>query len=105
MPLGQRGRHAKQVAVRSSASLFTAARVLVGRALHRLPVMDSKGQSVVAVVTLRRVLRFLVARYCDPRRLYEQSVRELGMGTWANLATVSVTGASSPPPPHDPFAL
>ena len=54
-----------------------------------LPVVAPEGCSVLAVATHVDVLDFFVSNFRDERRLFDQPVAELGIGTFANLATVT----------------
>jgi len=74
-------------------SLYDAARILLGNRLHRLPLIDISpdGQEMIlSVLTQHKILRYLSLTYPASRELRE-TPRELGVGTWSNIATIKTS--------------
>lgn len=77
------------VAVDVNASLYEACDVMRRRNRRFLPVVAPDDCGVLAVVTHVDILDFFVAHFREERRLFDQPVVELGIGTFDRLATVT----------------
>ncbi|XP_075751196.1 uncharacterized protein LOC119188214 isoform X5 [Rhipicephalus microplus] len=71
------------------ASLCDAITTLIHNKVHRLPVIDPQTGNVLYVLTHKRILRFLFLYYYElPHPSYlDQTLRELKIGTYENIAT------------------
>ncbi|XP_064463421.1 5'-AMP-activated protein kinase subunit gamma-1-like isoform X3 [Ornithodoros turicata] len=71
------------------ASLCDAITTLIHNKVHRLPVIDPQTGNVLYVLTHKRILKFLFLYYYElPHPSYlDQSLRELRIGTYENIAT------------------
>lgn len=69
-------------------SLYDAIQALQVHRFHRLPVLDPQQHSVLTIASHRGVLEFLVSSLREQRRLYDQSIKDLGIGTFHELITV-----------------
>ena len=59
------------------------------RELHQIPIIDVEQKSVLSVLTYRRLVQYLCSNLKEQRRLFDQPIIELGIGTFANIHTVS----------------
>uniref|UniRef100_A0A915PC78 Uncharacterized protein n=1 Tax=Setaria digitata TaxID=48799 RepID=A0A915PC78_9BILA len=74
-----------------SESLFQAVQVLCKEKVHRLPVMEDCTGNIAFILTHKRLMKFLYLYMIDlPRPSFmEKAPRELGIGTWDNVSTVT----------------
>mmetsp|Transcript_12181 Transcript_12181/g.49043 ORF Transcript_12181/g.49043 Transcript_12181/m.49043 type:complete len:400 (-) Transcript_12181:351-1550(-) len=77
------------VAVDADASLYEACATMRAKRRRFLPVVAPDECGVLGVVTHVDVLRFFVDNFREERRLFDASVRELGIGTFDELAFVT----------------
>lgn len=77
------------VSISPEASLYEAVEALLQNRLHRVPILDPEQNSVLAIVTFRGILEYLVSSFREQRRLFDQTLQELGIGTYQNIITVS----------------
>jgi len=71
------------------ASLWQAVRQMRKAGVHHLPVVDDAEQTTYFVVTLRRVFDFLTLHFADDRRIFDQQLRELGIGSHGGVVSVA----------------
>jgi 5'-AMP-activated protein kinase regulatory gamma subunit len=72
------------------SSLFDAIHMLCENKIHRLPVIDKSSGNTLYILTHKRILRFLYLYIYDLPPMppfMHQSIEELGLGTFDNLAT------------------
>lgn len=69
-------------------SLYAACEKLRDHRIHYLPVLDSSENRVLATVAHLAVLQYLVRTFQEPRRLFDQSIFELGIGVFQNVVSV-----------------
>lgn len=77
------------VAVDANASLYEACDVMRKRNRRFLPVVAPDECGVLAVVTHVDILEFFVSHFREERRLFDQPIIELGIGTFDAVATVT----------------
>ncbi|OTA80522.1 hypothetical protein M434DRAFT_37941 [Hypoxylon sp. CO27-5] len=85
------------VSVHPSRPLYEAcSRMLKSRA-RRIPLVDidheTERETVVSVITQYRILKFIAVNTEQHTMLLKQTVREIGLGTYKNLATAKMTDA------------
>ncbi|KAL7625156.1 AMP-activated serine/threonine-protein kinase regulatory subunit [Parahypoxylon ruwenzoriense] len=83
------------VSVHPSRPLYEAcSRMLKSRA-RRIPLVDidheTERETVVSVITQYRILKFIAVNTEQYTMLLKQAVREIGLGTYKNLATAKMT--------------
>ncbi|KAI2621767.1 CBS-domain-containing protein [Hypoxylon sp. NC1633] len=83
------------VSVHPSRPLYEAcSRMLKSRA-RRIPLVDidheTERETVVSVITQYRILKFIAVNTEQHTMLLKQTVREIGLGTYKNLATTMMT--------------
>ncbi|RHY13317.1 hypothetical protein DYB25_002767 [Aphanomyces astaci] len=96
----------QMIYISPEASLFDACVSLQRHRLHRLAILDTAQNSVLSIVThagtplslsvctpsrelyLIGILEYLVSTFREQRRLFDQSIADLGIGTFTNLVTV-----------------
>ncbi|KAI2470253.1 CBS-domain-containing protein [Annulohypoxylon bovei var. microspora] len=83
------------VSVHPSQPLYEAcSRMLKSRA-RRIPLVDvdheTERETVVSVITQYRILKFIAVNTEQHTMLLKQTVREIGLGTYKNLATAKMT--------------
>lgn len=83
------------VSVHPSKPLYEAcSRMLKSRA-RRIPLVDvdheTERETVVSVITQYRILKFIAVNTEQHTMLLKQTVREIGLGTYKNLATAKMT--------------
>jgi len=64
-------------------TLFTACCKLRDHRVHYLPILDSAENRVLATVAHLPILKYLVREFKEPRRLFDQSIFDLGIGVSA----------------------
>jgi CBS domain-containing protein len=69
-------------------TLFEACCNLRDHRIHYLPILDSAENRVLATVAHLAILQYLVREFKEPRRLFDQSIYELGIGVFDNVITV-----------------
>jgi len=77
------------VAVDANASLYEACETMRRRNRRFLPVVAPEECGVLAVVTHVDVLDFFVAHFREERRLFDQPIVDLGIGTFDDVVTVA----------------
>ncbi|KAI0834587.1 CBS-domain-containing protein [Hypoxylon sp. FL0890] len=83
------------ISVHPSRPLYEAcSRMLKSRA-RRIPLVDidheTERETVVSVITQYRILKFIAVNTEQHTMLLKQTVREIGLGTYKNLATAKMT--------------
>ena len=81
----------KFVTVGPDDSLYDACRTLQRFGIHRLPVVDPDGQTCLTVLTHQSVLMHITGHYRSNQQLFNESISDLGIGTFdvANLVTTT----------------
>lgn len=79
------------IAVDSNGSLYDACNTMRANKRRFLPIVMPEDCGVLAVVTHADILEYFVATFREERRLFDQSIRELGIGTFEHVITVSGT--------------
>mmetsp|Transcript_13256 Transcript_13256/g.40848 ORF Transcript_13256/g.40848 Transcript_13256/m.40848 type:complete len:327 (-) Transcript_13256:92-1072(-) len=72
-------------------SLYDACNVMRTNGRRFLPIITPEDCGVLAVVTHVDILEYFVATFREERRLFDQSVRELGIGTFDRVVSVART--------------
>ncbi|RHY28305.1 hypothetical protein DYB32_006079 [Aphanomyces invadans] len=94
----------QMIHISPEASLFDACVSLQHHRLHRLAVLDTNQNLVLSIVTHAGessvyrdacddrhgvgILEYLVSTFREQRRLFDQSIADLGIGTFTNLVTI-----------------
>ncbi|DAZ93659.1 TPA: hypothetical protein N0F65_012867 [Lagenidium giganteum] len=78
----------RMISLTPEDSLYEACKALRDHRLHRLPVLDPIQNSVLSVITHSGILEFLVSTFREQRRLFDQPIFDLGIGTYTGLITV-----------------
>jgi CBS domain-containing protein len=68
------------VSIGPEDTLFTACCKLRDYKIHYLPVLDSAENRVLATIAHLPILKYLVREFKEPRRLFDQSIYDLGIG-------------------------
>ncbi|XP_053268372.1 5'-AMP-activated protein kinase subunit gamma-2 [Pleuronectes platessa] len=78
------------VHISPDASVFDAVNSLITNQIHRLPVIDPVSGNALYILTHKRILKFLQLFVCEmPMPAFmNQSLEELGVGTYANIAFI-----------------
>lgn len=79
------------VSISPNASVFDAVYSLIKNKIHRLPVLDSVAGNALYILTHKRILKFLqlFATEMPKPSFISQSLQELGIGTYKDIAVVS----------------
>mmetsp|Transcript_32902 Transcript_32902/g.99240 ORF Transcript_32902/g.99240 Transcript_32902/m.99240 type:complete len:336 (+) Transcript_32902:3525-4532(+) len=83
--------YGRLVAVDANGSLYDACNVMRTNGRRFLPIITPEDCGVLAVVTHVDILEYFVATFREERRLFDQSVRELGIGTFDRVVSVART--------------
>eukprot|EP01098_Paradermamoeba_levis_P002500 TRINITY_DN12898_c0_g1_i1.p1 TRINITY_DN12898_c0_g1~~TRINITY_DN12898_c0_g1_i1.p1 ORF type:complete len:365 (-),score=75.68 TRINITY_DN12898_c0_g1_i1:76-1170(-) len=83
--------HSELIWVGVESDLYTAARKLVDNNINRLPIIDKEQTSVVYTITRYRILKFVFLNVPVRPAFFRMSIGELGIGTFDNLVTVSLS--------------
>ncbi|XP_022621503.1 5'-AMP-activated protein kinase subunit gamma-2-like [Seriola dumerili] len=78
------------VHISPDASIFEAVYSLIKNKIHRLPVIDPVSGNALYILTHKRILKFLQLFVCEmPMPAFmKQTLEELGVGTYANIAYI-----------------
>lgn len=79
------------VAVDANGSLYDACDAMRVNKRRFLPIITSQDCGVLAVVTHVEILEYFVATFREERRLFDQPICELGIGTFDEVVTVEST--------------
>ncbi|ORY05982.1 CBS-domain-containing protein [Basidiobolus meristosporus CBS 931.73] len=75
-------------------SLYHASKIMIDANLQRLALVDKDSQTghdvIISVLTQSRILKFVAANYKE-KKLFCQSLAELKIGTYENLATATMS--------------
>lgn len=88
-PPGQLRSYSGLIAVDANGSLYDACNVMRLNKRRFLPIVMPEECGILAVVTHVDILEYFVATFREERRLFDQSIRELGIGTFRNVISVS----------------
>jgi 5'-AMP-activated protein kinase regulatory gamma subunit len=92
------------MSVSPDCTLFEACWQLKDKGVHWLPIVDDQEQVCIGVVTHLAVLQYLVTNFSEERRLFEQPICQLGIGTFSSNGSEIVT-ATLDTPVHDVLDL
>jgi 5'-AMP-activated protein kinase regulatory gamma subunit len=81
-------KHHQFLAADASATLKHSCILLHGNAIDFLPVILPDDMRVLATLTYTNILEHLVTNFREQRRLFDDSVYDLGIGTYTNVVTV-----------------
>jgi CBS domain-containing protein len=70
------------LSVSPNASLFDACVVLRKYGIHRIPIIAEEQQLCLTVTTHLKILEYLVQKFREDRRLFDQSIFDLNIGTF-----------------------
>jgi 5'-AMP-activated protein kinase regulatory gamma subunit len=70
-------------------SLLHASQTLLNNNLHRLPLIDPSGETLLYIMTQYNILAFLSAHLPDGDYL-DHTPAEKGIGTWSDIASVKL---------------
>lgn len=77
--------------------LYEACRRMLRTRARRIPLIDvddeTKRETVVSVITQYRILKFIAVNNEQHTVLLKKPVKEIGMGTYSNLATASMNSS------------
>jgi len=83
------------MSVHPERPLYDACRRMLETRSRRIPLVDkdseSRRDSVVSVITQYRILKFIAVNNEHNTVLLKKSVREIGLGTYTNLATATMS--------------
>lgn len=82
-------KHRQFLAADSSTTLKHACVMLNENGIDFLPVILPEDMRVLATVTYTNVLEHLVTHFREQRRLFDDTILDLGIGTYQNLVTVT----------------
>lgn len=81
------------VSVNADASLYEACHAMRVNKRRFLPIVASHDCAVLAVVTHVEILEYFVSTFREERRLFDQPISELGIGTFHEIVTVEITAS------------
>jgi len=82
-------KHRKFLAADSSTTLKHACVMLNGNGIDFLPIILPDDMRILATVTYTNVLEHLVSHFREQRRLFDDTIMDLGIGTYQNIVTVT----------------
>jgi len=85
---GQTVNSSGMIAVDANSTLYEACDAMRANKRRFLPVVTPKDCGILAVVTHVDILEYFVASFREERRLFDQPIRELGIGTFENVVSV-----------------
>ncbi|KAK3185867.1 AMP-activated serine/threonine-protein kinase regulatory subunit [Lecanicillium sp. MT-2017a] len=79
------------LSVHPSLPLFEACREMLKTRARRIPLVDvddeTGRETIISVITQYRILKFIAVNNADHTVLLKKTVREIGLGTYANIVT------------------
>tara|TARA_B100000482_G_C12581723_1_gene288136 strand:- start:293 stop:1219 length:927 start_codon:yes stop_codon:yes gene_type:complete len=72
----------------TSGSLYDACTIMRAKKRRFLPIVMPEDCGILAVVTHVEILEYFVATFREERRLFDQPIRELGIGTFGDVVSV-----------------
>jgi CBS domain-containing protein len=81
------------LAVHPEDSLFVAATKMRDFGVHDIPVFDPEQHAVVAMLSARAIVSHVLKHFIDPRRLFDQPLDALRIGTFSRLIIVPARGS------------
>ena len=75
------------VSLTTKGSLYDACRHLRKYRIHRIPIMHPRQNSVLGIASHLDVLKYLVEKFREDRRLFDQCIFDLGIGQFRNVIT------------------
>ncbi|XP_065843029.1 5'-AMP-activated protein kinase subunit gamma-1-like isoform X2 [Oscarella lobularis] len=81
------------ISIDPMGSIYHAVRKLVQNQVHRLPIVDKETGDALYILTHKRLLHFLHENFRDQEQpeFVDKSIRELNVGTYANIASIHDT--------------
>lgn len=83
------------VSVHPSRPLYEACRSMLKTRARRIPLVDKDDETgretVISVITQYRILKFIAVNNEQYTTLLKKPVREIGLGTYSNLATATMS--------------
>ena len=77
------------ISLPTTGTLYDACLNLRKYRIHRVPIMHPHQNSVLGIASHLDVLKYLVARFQEQRRLFDQRIFDLGIGCFENVVTVT----------------
>jgi len=93
-PLSSRVSHMRLIAVDPEESLFTISQKLRRYRIHSMPVLDVEQNAVVSLLSHRQLLSYLLPRFVDSKRYFDQPLCLLGVGVFDEAVLVVPDTAS-----------
>nr|CCA22033.1 5'AMPactivated protein kinase subunit gamma putative [Albugo laibachii Nc14] len=75
------------ISITPEDSLYDSCKILHEHRLHRIPIVDPVQNSVLSILTHSGILQYLVSSFREQRRLFDQPVYDLKIGTYENIIT------------------
>jgi CBS domain-containing protein len=72
----------------ATASLYNACEVLLSKRVDFLPILLPDDMRILSALTYTHILEHLVTNFREQRRLFDDSIYDLGIGTYTNVITV-----------------
>lgn len=85
--------NARLLAVHPEDDLLSACAKLRQFGAHDLPVLDPEQNAVVAMLSHRAIMAHLLRRFTDPRRLFDQPLDALCIGSFSSIVVVPATAS------------
>ena len=85
--------NARLLAVHPEDDLLTACAKLRQFGAHDLPVLDTEQNAVVAMLSHRAIMAHLLRRFTDSRRLFDQSLEALRIGSFSSIVVVPASAS------------
>jgi 5'-AMP-activated protein kinase, regulatory gamma subunit len=73
------------ISLSTRGTLYEACMQMREHKIHRMPIMHPRQNSVLGVASHLDVLKYLVARFQEERRLFDQCIFDLGIGQFRNV--------------------
>lgn len=87
----------ENISIHPMRPLYEACRRMLKTRARRIPLIDiddeTRRETVVSVITQYRILKFIAVNNEKHTVLLRKAVREIGMGTYTNLATATMTSS------------
>ena len=79
----------------ANADLLQCCRLLNGQCRDFLPIILPQDSRVLSIITYTSILEYLVTTFREQRRLFDDSIHDLNIGTYENILTAELTSTLS----------
>lgn len=80
--------HTRLISIDPEDDLLTVCARLRAHGIHHMPVLDAEQNAVLSIMSHTTVMTHIVRRFSDSRRMFDQPLEALGVGTFGDIVVV-----------------